>query len=91
MEPHHGGLMATMKNVILPILEDIAQGDDTRMGLHKRCEHLVPAWFHFKRVFSFLIADGLVEQTGAKPGTGGAIAIFGLTEVGRDVVQSLVG
>ena len=80
--------MATMKNVILPVLEEVALGDNTRMGHHSNCEHLVPAWFHFKRIFIQLIADGLVERTGSKPGTGGAIAIFGLTEAGREVVQS---
>ena len=80
--------MASMKNIILPILEEVSLATNTRMGHHGNCKHLVPAWFHFKRVFSLLIADGLVEQTGSKPGTGGAIALFGLTKAGKEVVQS---
>ena len=83
--------MPTMKNVILPVLEEVARGDNTRMGHHSNCMHLVPTWFHFKRIFSLLIADGLVERTGAKPGTGGVIAIFGLTDEGKEVVQSFTG
>ena len=78
--------MATMKNVVLPILEEISTGDGTRMELHDRCKDIIASWSQFKRIFSSLLAEGLIARKDVSwPDQ------FEITEEGREIVQSFVG
>jgi len=75
--------MATMKNVVLPILEEISTGEGTRMQLHDRCKNIMSNWSQFKRIFSSLLADGLIERKDVSwPNQ------FAITKEGKEVVQS---
>jgi len=78
--------MATMKNIVLPILEELSTGDGTRMQLHDRCKNIIASWTQFKRIFSMLLADGLIARKDVSwPDQ------FEITEEGREIVQSSVG
>ena len=81
--------MSRMKNIMLPILEEIAEGPDTRVNLHTRCKHIVPSWSSFKRILSALCSNELVERKGwvQKPESMGP-ETFGLTKDGTVVVES---
>jgi len=84
--------MASMKSILLPLLEEISDGADTRLALHERCKDVIPDWHQFKRIFSGLIADGLIARKGTVFNTfGWDIVVFGLTEDGMSVVQSFGG
>ena len=80
--------MASMKSVVLPLLEELSVEDDTRMGLWKRCTTIIANWENFKVIMTSLIADGLIEKKSARPATGGDIAVFGLTAQGVEVVNT---
>lgn len=84
--------MASMKNILLPILEEISDGPASRVDLHNRCKDIIPDWPQFKRIFSGLIADGLVSRKGTGFNIFSRdIVLFGLTEEGETVVQTFGG
>ena len=81
--------MAIMKNVVLPILEEISTGEGTRMELHDRCKDIMTNWPQFKRIFSSLLADGLIGRKWSTMRLGQADQ-FEITKEGREIVQSFV-
>jgi predicted transcriptional regulator len=74
-----------MKNLVLPVLEEISTGSATRMDLWKRCGVDV-SWEQFKRIFSSLLADGLIERKWHTMRLGQADQ-FDITKEGRAIVQ----
>ena len=80
--------MATMKNLVLPILTEISTGEGTRVELHGRCKDIMTNWPQFKRIFSSLLSDGLVERKWSTMRLGRPDQ-FVLTKKGKAVVQSI--
>jgi predicted transcriptional regulator len=78
--------MSAMKNIVLPILEEISTGAGTRMDLWKRCMIDDVSWEQFKRIFSSLLADKLIVRTWKTMRLGRADE-FELTKEGKEIVQ----
>jgi len=53
--------MGTMKNKVLPILEELAKRPGTRMQIFDRCPEISESWEQFKRVWSWLRFQGMIE------------------------------
>jgi predicted transcriptional regulator len=78
--------MATMKNLTLPILEDLFDsGPGQRMALWKRCDHT--GWESFKRVIGMLQAQGMIEFIDSRDLQ--ERLLIDLTEEGHEFVHSL--
>jgi predicted transcriptional regulator len=74
--------MGMMKNMVLPILEVLAEQPGTRMDIFFRLTDSDSelTWSLLKRIISGLRADGLVKSDG--------FDVISLTPEGRAVVQS---
>ena len=77
-----------MKNIALPILEDLSDGFCTRVELHDRSFKSID-WVVFKQVFGGLIEEGLIEKKGILKNMYGmkAAPLFGLSQAGVSVVN----
>ena len=82
--------MGIMKNIALPILEDLSDSFCTRVELHDRSFKSID-WSIFKQVFEGLIEEGLIEKKGILKNTtyGMPADLFGLSREGVTVVREL--
>ena len=53
--------MALMKKKTLPILEELLKGSGTRMEIFDRCHDIPVSWEQFKRLWSQLRFQGMIE------------------------------
>ena len=78
--------MPRLKQMTTPILiEMFENGHGTRKNIWARCEEDIQSWESFKRVFSFLIADGSIKPISKVKGRSDDIPIFDLTPKGKEV------
>jgi hypothetical protein len=54
--------MGKMKNRALPILEELANRPGTRMQIFDRCQHITENWEQFKRLWSWMRFQGMLES-----------------------------
>jgi len=53
--------MGKMQHKVLPILEELAKRPGTRMQIFDRCQHITENWEQFKRQWSWMRFQGMIE------------------------------
>ncbi len=54
-------LSAKTRSRMIPVLDELAKRPGTRMEIFDRCQHITEDWAQFKRLWSWMRFNGLLE------------------------------